>query len=37
VTALDLTGSGYGRKPPSSLLELVQVGRGTPDGKVLRR
>jgi hypothetical protein len=37
VTALDLTGSGYDREPASSRLELVQVGRGTPYGEVLRR
>lgn len=33
----DLTGSGYDRRPASSLDELVRVGRGTPYGEVLRR
>ena len=32
-----LSGTGYEQKTPSTHLELVQVGRGTPYGEVLRR
>lgn len=37
MTTVDLTGSGYDQKPAASVMELVQVGRGTPYGEVLRR
>jgi hypothetical protein len=30
-------GTAYGRPPGTPLLELAQVGRGTPYGEVLRR
>lgn len=32
-----ISGTGYEQRPATSLLELVQVGRGTPYGEVLRR
>ncbi len=31
------TGTAYGRKPPTSLRELAEVGAGTPMGELLRR
>ena len=34
---MTLRGTGYEQRPASSLMELVQVGRGTPYGEVLRR
>lgn len=37
MTRTPMSGSGYDRRPASCLTELVQVGRGTPYGEVLRR
>ena len=34
---MELTGTAYDEAPPSSHMDLVQLGRSTPYGEVLRR